>query len=123
MTKAERLTLTTMTAEAWRNLHIEELNNARSATSWAHYQELNSSKGISMARSEWYGLSQFCDAIGIDMNDDSILEPSVVAIMRECAVLMHQAFQIYREFPDYPFRNTDETETDDTNQNEEEEEA
>lgn len=105
MTKAERLTLTTMTAEAWRNLHIEELNNARSATSWAHYQELNSSKGISMARSEWYGLSQFCDAIGIDMNDDSILEPSVVSIMRECSELMSRAFQIYRKFSDYPFND------------------
>lgn len=32
MTKAERLTLTTMTAEAWRTLHLEELDNARSAT-------------------------------------------------------------------------------------------
>ena len=122
MTKAERLTLTTMTAEAWRTLHIEELKNARSATSWAHYQELNSNKGISMARAEWYGLSQFCDAVSIDMNDDSILAPSVVAIMRECSELMSRAFKIYREFPDYPFRNESATETDDTNQNEEEEE-
>ena len=121
MTKAERLTLTTMTAEAWRNLHLEEVNNARSATSWAHYQELNSSKSTSMARSEWYGLSQFCDALKIDMNDDSVLEPSVVSIMRDCSELMSKAFRIYREFPDYPFRNTSETETDDTNHEEEEE--
>lgn len=119
MTKAERLTLTTMTAEAWRNLHIEELDNAQSATSWAHYQELNSNKATSMARSEWYGLSQFCDAVGIDMNDDSKLDPSVISIMRECSELMSKAFRIYREFPDYPFRNTSETETDDTNPTEE----
>ena len=119
MTKAEKLTLTTMTAEAWRTLHIEEFHNARSATSWANYQELNSNKGISMARAEWYGLSQFCDAVGIDMNDDSILAPSVVAIMRECSELMSRAFKIYSLFPDYPFRNTDETDA--TNQSEDEE--
>ena len=105
MTKAERLTLTTMTAEAWRNLHIEELHNAHSATSWAHYQELNSNKATSMCRSEWYGLSQFCDAVGIDMHNDSILDPSVVSIMRECSELMSKAFRIYKEFEDYPFRN------------------
>ena len=120
MTKAERLTLTTMTAEAWRNLHIEELNNAHSATSWAHYQELNSNKATSMCRSEWYGLSTFCDAVGIDMNDDTKLDPSVVSIMRECSELMTEAFRIYKEFEDYPFRNTSATETDATNQNEEE---
>ena len=119
MTKAERLTLTTMTAEAWRNLHLEEINNARSATSWAHYQELNSNQRTSMARSEWYGLNQFCEALHIDMSDDSKLDPSVVSIMQDCSELMTKAFVIYREFPDYPFRNTSETETDDTNQNEE----
>ena len=121
MTKSEKLTLTTMTAEAWRNLHIEELNNAQSATSWAHYQELNSNKGISMTRAEWYGLSQFCDAIGINMNNDAELDPSVAAIMDRCSELMTEAFKIYREFPDYPFRNTSETDADAINQNEEEE--
>ena len=109
MTKAERLTLTTMTANAWLALHEQELRNSKDATSWAHYQELNSNKATSMCRSEWYGLSQFCDAVGIDMSDDSILAPSVVAIMRECSELMSRAFKIYREFSDYPFRNTDET--------------
>ena len=121
MTKSERLTLTTMTAEAWRTLHEQELRNSKDATSWAHYQELNSNKATSMYRSEWYGLSQFCDAVGIDMNDDTKLDPSVVSIMRECSELMSRAFQIYREFSDYPFRNTSETETDATNHEDEEE--
>ena len=121
MTKAERLTLTTMTANAWLALHEQELRNSKDATSWAHYQELNSNKATSMYRSEWYGLSQFCDAVGIDMNDDSVLAPSVVAIMRECSELMSRALQIYREFSDYPFRNTSETETDATNHEDEEE--
>lgn len=105
MTKSEKLTLTTMTAEAWRNLHLEEINNARSATSWAHYQELNSNQCTAMARAEWYGLNQFCEALHIDMSDDSKLDPSVVAIMRECSELMSKAFRIYKEFPDYPFRD------------------
>lgn len=105
MTKVESLTLTTMTANAWLALHTEELNNARSATSWAHYQELNSNKSTAMARAEWYGLKQFCDAVGIDMNNDSVLATSVVEIMRECSELMTKTFKIYREFPDYPFRN------------------
>ena len=121
MTKAERLTLTTMTANAWLALHEQELRNSKDATSWAHYQELNSNKATSMYRSEWYGLSQFCDAVGIDMNDDTKLDPSVVSIMRECSELMSRAFQIYREFSDYPFRNTSETETDATNHEDEEE--
>lgn len=121
MTKAERLTLTTMTASAWLALHVQELNNASCATSWAHYQELNSDKYTSMTRSEWYGLSQFCDAIGIDMSDDTTLEPSVVNIMQECSELMSKTFKIYSTFPDYPFRNTSKTETDDTNHEEEEE--
>ena len=123
MTKAERLTLTTMTANAWHTLHLEDINNARSATSWAHYQELNSNKHTSATRAEWYGLSQFCDAVGIDMNDDSKLDPSVVRILAECSKLMTKAFKIYREFHDYPFRNTSETETDATNHEAEEEEA
>ena len=119
MTKAERLTLTTMTANAWLALHEHELRNSKDATSWAHYQELNSNKSISMCRAEWYGLCQFCDAIGIDMNDYESLAPSVVAIMQECSELMTEAFKIYREFPDYPFRNESATETDATNQNDE----
>ena len=121
MTKSEKLTLTTMTANAWLALHEQELRNSKDATSWAHYQELNSNRATSMYRSEWYGLSQFCDSIGLDMNDDTKLDPSVVSIMQECSRLMTEAFKIYREFPDYPFRNESATETDATNQNEEEE--
>lgn len=111
MTKAERLTLTTMTAKAWRNLHIEELANASYATSWAHYQELNSNQCTSMARAEWYGLNQFCEALHIDMNDDTKLDPSVVSIMQDCSELMSKAFRIYKEFPDYPFRDLHATPT------------
>ena len=122
MTKAERLTLTTMTAEAWRTLHEQELRNSKDATSWAHYQELNSNRATSMYRSEWYGLSQFCDSIGIDMNDDTKLDPSVVSIMRECSELMTEAFKIYREFPDYPFRNESATDDEVTTDNDIEEE-
>lgn len=125
MTKAERLTLTTMTANAWLELHELELQNAKCATSWAHYQELNSNKHTSATRAEWCGLNQFCDAVGIDMNDDSKLDPSVVRILAECSKLMSMTFRIYKEFPDYPFydRNTTPTETDATNHEEEEEEA
>ena len=119
MTKAERLTLTTMTAEAWRNLHVEELNNAHSATDWATYEELNSNKYMHGLRSEWASLSELCDALHIDMNDDTKLDPSVVSIMQDCSELLSKAFRIYKEFPDYPFRNTDATTTDATNQNEE----
>ena len=39
MTKAEKLTLTTMTAKAWLALHEAAFDNASHATSWAHYEE------------------------------------------------------------------------------------
>ena len=122
MTKSEKLTLTTMTANAWLALHEQELRNSKDATSWAHYQELNSNIATSMCRAEWYGLSQFCDAIGLDMNDDTKLDPSVVAIMRECSELMTEAFKIYREFPDYPFRNKSATDDEVATDNDTEEE-
>ena len=103
MTKSEKLILTTMTANAWLALHEHELENASCATSWAHYQELNANKGTSMCRSEWYGLNQFCEAIGININADTKLDPSVATIMETCAELMTKTFKIYKEFPDYPF--------------------
>lgn len=115
MTRTEKLTLTTMTAEAWRNLHIEALNNAHSATSWAHYQELNSNKYMHGLRSEWASLHELCKALKIDMDYDAELDPSVVAIMRECVELSSAAWAIYKEFPDYPFRN-DNASTADTNE-------
>ena len=120
MTKAERLTITTMTANAWLALHEAEFDNASHATSWATYQALNSNIYTHGLRSEWASLSDLCDALKIDMNDNASLDPSVATIMDKCFELMTKAFKIYREFPDYPFRNTSETETDATNQNEEE---
>ena len=121
MTKSEKLTLTTMTANAWLALHENELENAFCATSWAHYHELNSDKYTSMCRAEWFGLNQFCEAVGIDMNADDKLDPFVATIMQKCSDLMTKTFAIYSKFEDYPFRNT--SETDATNQNEEEEEG
>ena len=105
MTKAEKLTLTTMTAEAWRNLHRGELENAKGATSWAHYEELNSNKYTHGLRSEWASLNELCEALKIDMNDDSTLDPSVATIMQECVELSSATWAIYKEFPDYPFHS------------------
>lgn len=107
MTKAERLTLTTMTAKAWKTLHEQELENASHATSWATYDELNSNKYTHGLRCEWASLSLLCDALKIDMNDNSKLDPSVATIMDKCSELSTATWAIYREFPDYPFRNTD----------------
>lgn len=105
MTKTERLTITTMTANAWRALHSEEFNSAHSATSWAHYQELNSNKYTHGLRCEWASLNELCNALRIDMNDDSQLDPSVETIMQECGELSSATWAIYREFPDYPYRH------------------
>ena len=122
MTKAERLTITTMTANAWRALQEAEFDIAAHATSWANYQELNSNKYTHGLRCEWASLNELCNALHIDMNDDSQLDPSVDAIMQKCVELSCATWAIYREFPDYPFRNTSATETDATNHEEEEEE-
>lgn len=121
MTKAEKLTLTTMTANAWLALNEAEFDNASCATSWATYQELNSNKYTHGLRSEWASLSELCDALKINMHDNSKLDPSVATIMDKCSELCTATWSIYREFPDYPFRNTSETDADATNQNEEEE--
>lgn len=104
MTKAERLTLTTMTAKAWKVLHENELENAQSATSWANYEELNSNKFMHGLRSEWCALNELCVALHIDMNDDSQLDPSVATIMRECVELSTATWTIYYKFSDYPYR-------------------
>jgi hypothetical protein len=118
MTKAERLTLTTMTANAWHTLHIEELNNANSATSWATYEALNTNKFMHGLRSEWSALYEFCEAVHIDMNDYDSLDPSVATIMEKGGELCTEAWRIYREFPDYPFHDRNNTAT---NQNDEKE--
>ena len=107
MTKAEKLTLTTMTANAWLALHEAEFNNASHATSWAHYEELNSNKYTHGRRCEWASLSDLCDALKIDMNDNTQLDPSVATIMQTCVELTSATWAIYKEFPDYPFRNVD----------------
>lgn len=122
MTKAERLTLTTMTAKAWLALHEAEFDNTKASTSWATYQALNSNKYTHGLRCEWASLNELCEALHIDMNDNSQLDPSVATIMDKCSELMTKVSKICREFPDYPFRNDSETETDATNQNEEMEE-
>lgn len=119
MTKSEKLILTTMTANAWLALHEVEFDNVQSSTSWATYQELNSNDYTYGLRCEWASLSNLCDALKIDMNDNSKLDPSVATIMDKCSELSTATWEIYRKFPDYPFRNTDETETDATNQNDE----
>jgi hypothetical protein len=125
MTKAEKLTLTTMTANAWRALHEAELDTASHATSWASYQELNSSKYAHGLRCEWASLNELCNALNINMNDDSQLDPSVATIMQECVELSSATWEIYREFPDYPYRHhcltSTETDADATNHDEEEE--
>ena len=105
MTKAERLTLTTMTAKAWLALHEAEFDNASHATSWATYQALNSNKYTHGLRCEWASLSALCDALRIDMNDDSTLDPSVATIMQKCSDLMSEAWAIYSQFSDYPYRD------------------
>ena len=125
MTKAEKLTLTTMTANAWLALHEAEFDNASHATSWATYQELNSNKYTHGLRSEWASLSELCDALKIDMNDNSKLDPSVATIMDKCSELMTATWLIYSVFPDYPFGHdcatSTETDADADNQSEEEE--
>lgn len=111
MTKAERLPLTTMTAKAWLALHEAEFDNASHATSWATYQALNSNKYTHGLRCEWSSLYELCAALKIDMNDNSTLDPSVVSIMQDCSELMSKTFLIYKEFPDYPFRDSHTTPT------------
>lgn len=105
MTKAERLTLTTMTANAWLALHEAEFDNASHATSWAHYEELNSNRYTHGLRSEWASLSELCDALHIDMNDDTQLDPSVATIMKQCVELSTATWSIYHQFSDYPYRD------------------
>ena len=121
MTKAEKLTLTTMTANAWLALHEAEFDNASHATSWATYQELNSNIYTHGLRSEWASLNALCDALHIDMNDNSKLDPSVATIMDKCCELSTATWLIYSLLPDYPFGKTNETDA--NNQNEEEEEG
>lgn len=108
MTKAEKLTLTTMTAKAWLALHEAELDNASHATSWATYEELNSNTYTHGLRCEWASLYELCEALHIDMNDNTQLDPSVATIMDKCSELMTEAFKIYKEFPDYPYRHDEE---------------
>lgn len=125
MTKSEKLTLTTMTANAWLALHEAEFDNVQSSTSWATYQELNSNKYTHGLRCEWASLSLLCDALKIDMNDDSQLDLSVATIMNKCSELMTATWLIYSVFPDYPFGHdcatSTETDADADNQSEEEE--
>ena len=111
MTKSEKLTLTTMTAKAWKVLHEQELENASCATSWATYEELNSNKYTHGLRSEWASLNELCEALKIDMNNDAELDPSVATIMQECVELSSATWAIYKEFPDYPFRDLHATPT------------
>ena len=111
MTKAEKLTLTTMTANAWLALHEAEFDNVKSSTSWATYQALNSNKYTHGLRSEWTSLNEFCEALHIDMSDDTQLDPSVVSIMRKCVKLFSATWAIYKEFPDYPLRDLHATPT------------
>ena len=105
MTNSEKLTLTTMTANAWLALHEAEFDNVKSSTSWATYEEWNSNKYTHGLRSEWASLNELCEALGINMNDDTKLDPSVATIMRECVELSSATWAIYKEFPDYPFRD------------------
>ena len=105
MTKAERLTITTMTANAWLALHEAEFDNASHATSWATYKELNSDICTHGRRCEWASLSELCDALHIDMNDDSKLDPSVAEVMHECLELSSATWAICKEFSDYPYRD------------------
>ena len=125
MTKSEKLTLTTMTANAWLALHEAEFDNASHATSWAHYEELNSNIYTHGLRCEWASLSELCDALKIDMNDYDSLTPSVATIMQKCSELSTATWAIYREFPDYPYghdcETSTETDADADNQSEEEE--
>lgn len=103
MTKAERLTITTMTAKAWLALHEAEFDNASHATSWATYEELNSNTYTHGLRCEWASLYELCDALHIDMNDDSQLDPPVATIMQRCSEYMTETWEIYSQFPDYPY--------------------
>lgn len=119
MTKAERLTLTTMTAKAWLALHEASLDNASHATSWATYEKLNSNTYTHGLRCEWASLYELCEALKIDMNDDTQLDPSVATIMQKCSDLMTEAWAIYSQFPDYPYGHDCATSTDATNQNDE----
>ena len=123
MTKSEKLTLTTMTAKAWLALHEAEFDNASHATSWATYEELNSNKYTHGLRCEWASLNELCEALHIDMNDDSKLDPSVATIMEKCSELMTATWLICSLFPDYPYGHdcatSTDTDTDATNQSEE----
>lgn len=119
MTKAERLTLTTMTAKAWLALHEASLDNASHATSWATYEKLNSNTYTHGLRCEWASLNELCEALHIDMNDNTQLDPSVATIMQKCSDLMTEAWAIYSKFPDYPYGHDCATSTDATNQNDE----
>lgn len=125
MTKSEKLILTTMTANAWLALREAEFDNVQSSTSWATYQELNSNIYTHGLRCEWASLSLLCDALKIDMNDNSKLDPSVATIMDKCSELMTATWLIYSVFPDYPYGHDcatpTETDADADNQNGEEE--
>lgn len=119
MTKKEIIKIATMTAEAWLELHEQELQNANSATSWAEYHELNNDKYTSMCRCMWCGMSNICDALGINLNDETQVGQAVTELMHTTAIVAHQTWKVYSAFPDYKYGKPNEAET--TTQNEQQE--
>lgn len=119
MTKKEIIKIATMTAEAWLYLHEQELRNANSATSWAEYHELNNGKYTSECRSMWCGMSNICDALGIDLLDETQVGQAVTELMQATANVAHQTWKVYSTFPDYKYGKPRKAETDATNQNDE----
>ena len=123
MTKKEIIKIATLTAEAWLALHEQELTNANSATSWAHYQELNNDKYTSMCRCTWCGMSNICDALGINLLNETQVGQAVTELMQETTSIAHQTWLVYSAFSDYKYGKPRKAEIDATNQNEEKEEA
>ena len=123
MTKKEIIKIATMTAEAWLALHEQELRNANSATSWAEYQEFNNDKYTSMCRCMWCGMSNICDALGINLLDEMQVGQAVTELMQATSSVAHQTWEVYSAFPDYAYGKLRKAETDATNPNEEKEEA
>ena len=125
MTKKEIIKIATMTAEAWLALHEQELQNANSATSWAEYQEFNNDKYTSMCRCMWCGMSNICDALGINLLNETQVGQAVTELMQETTSIAHQTWLVYSTFPDYkygkPRKAEAEVKTDATNRDDEKE--
>ena len=105
MTKQERIVIALDTATAWNALCRQQYHNAQNCKSYAQYQEVNSDKLTSMTRCEWFGKNAICELLKIDLFIP--ISDEVTALMDEAQQFSTAAWEIYREFADYPYHHDD----------------